>query len=146
MATLPLRMKAHSEGAQQVAEFLESHPKVTRVIYPGLPSHPDHALARRQMSLFSGMLTFQVKDGGSAAKVFARRLRVIHYAVSLGHHRSLIFYLPTDELLATSFKLNRKQAISYRAYAGDGIFRFSTGLEDPADLIDDLGHCLKKLK
>jgi len=146
IATLPIRMRAHSEGAQQVAEFLESHPKVTRVIYPGLASHPGHALALRQMKLFSGMLTFQVKDGGAAAKVFARRLRVIHYAVSLGHHRSLIFYLPTDELLATSFKLNHNQAMSYRAYAGDGIFRFSTGLEDAADLIDDLDQCLKKVK
>jgi len=146
IATLPLRMKAHSEGAQEVAEFLESHPKVTRVIYPGLPSHPDHALARRQMSLFSGMLTFQVKDGVFAAKVFARRLSVIHYAVSLGHHRSLMFYLPTDELLATSFHLNRKQAASYRTYAGNGIFRVSIGIEDAADLIDDLDQCLKKLR
>jgi len=142
-ATLPLRMKAHEEGAHAVAEFLEGHPKVTRVIYPGLPSHPQYALAQKQLSNTSGMVTFQVKDGLAAAPAFAGQLSVIHYAVSLGHQRSLIFYLPTRDMLRTSFNLTPAQEASYRAFAGDGIFRLSVGLEDPADLIADLTHSLK---
>ncbi len=145
MATLPLRMRAHAEGADQVARYLESHPLVTRVIYPGLPSHPQHELAKRQMRNFSGMLTFQVADGPAAAKVLAGRLKVIHYAVSLGHHRSLVFYLPTGDLLTTSFHLTPAQEASYRDYAGDGIFRLSVGIEDPEDLCADLEQGLAAL-
>ena len=143
IATLPLRMHAHSQGAQQVAEFLESHVKVRRVIYPGLPSHPQHDLAKQQMALFSGMLTFQMDNGRDAARVLAERLQVIHYAVSLGHHRSLVFYLPTDELFESSFRLTAEQQQSYRRFAGGGIFRLSVGIEDPADLCDDLDGALK---
>jgi methionine-gamma-lyase len=140
--TLPLRMKAHEEGALAVARFLESHPKVIRVIYPGLPSHPQHELAQRQLTNFSGMVTFQVRDGTRAAKIIADRLSVILYAVSLGHQRSLVFYLPTSEMLRTSFKMTPAQEQSYRAFAGDGIFRLSVGLEDPEDLIADLAYAL----
>jgi methionine-gamma-lyase len=138
MATLPIRMRAHAENAQKVAEFLESHPRVTRVIYPGLKSHPQYGLACRQMENFSGMLTFQVKDGRSLAQRLADNLRVIHYAVSLGHHRSLVFYLPTDEMQSNSFNLNEEQMAVYREFAGDGIFRLSVGLEDAEDLCADL--------
>ncbi|HWQ64851.1 MAG TPA: PLP-dependent transferase, partial [Methanospirillum sp.] len=145
IATLPIRMKAHEEGALQVATFLENHPKVTKVIYPGLVSHPQHDLAKKQLQNFSGMLTFQVKDGSRAAKLFSEHLEVIHYAVSLGHHRSLLFYLPTSDLLRTSFPLTPKQEVAYREYAGDGIFRFSVGLEDPEDIIQDLQQVLSLL-
>lgn len=145
IATLPIRMKAHEEGALKVAKFLEGHPKVTQVIYPGLSSHPQHDLAQRQMQNFSGMLTFQVQDGARAARILAKNLGIIHYAVSIGHHRSLIFYIPTNELLRTSFPLNKEQEKSYRAYAGDGIFRFSVGLEDPEDLIQDLMQALSEI-
>lgn len=153
-ATLPIRMKAHEENALAVARFLESHPRVTRVIHPGLPSHPQHELARRQMDNFSGMLTFQVDggrgsgggrrwtDGPQLAERMARELRVIHYAVSLGHHRSLVFWMDTPSLMETSFRLGGEQLESYRKYAGDGIFRMSVGLEDPDDLCDDLGRVL----
>src|SRR3954452_11332548 len=106
MATLPLRMAAHAAGALEVARFLERHPRVTRVIYPGLPSHPQHELAQRQMATSSGMLTFQVADGPGLARRMPKRLEVFHYAVSLGHHRSLVFYLSTDELQGTSFRLD----------------------------------------
>jgi len=142
MATLPIRMRAHQEGATAVAAFLEGHPKVERVIYPGLASHPQHGLARRQMDNFSGMLTFQVADGPKAARILSEHLEVIHYAVSLGHHRSLIFYLATEDLLRTSFALSPRQEASYRDYAGDGIFRLSVGLEDPKDLCKDLDRAL----
>jgi methionine-gamma-lyase len=145
LATFPLRMRAHAEGALDVARFLEGHHKVTRVIYPGLPSHPQFELSQRQMASSSGMLTFQVEDGPAAACVLADRLEIIHYAVSLGHHRSLLFYLPTADLLETSFALTPAQEASYRLFAGDGIFRLSVGIEEPADLCNDLDQALSAL-
>ncbi len=141
-ATLPLRMKAHEENALTVARFLEGHPAVTRVVYPGLPSHPQHDLARRQMRNFSAMLAFQTERGAETAERMARELQVIHYAVSLGHHRSLIFWMDTPSLMETSFRLAGDQLESYRSYAGDGIFRMSVGLEDPEDLCRDLDRVL----
>lgn len=140
--TLPLRMRAHAEAAQAVAEWLEADGRAGPVFYPGLESHPQHALARRQMENYSGMLSFQVADGVAVAERMMKRLEVIHYAVSLGHHRSLIFWMPTDDLMATSFRLKGAQLESYRAFAGDGIFRMSVGLEDAADLIADLDRVL----
>jgi methionine-gamma-lyase len=145
IATLPLRMEAHQAGATQVARFLEGHPKVVKVIYPGLPSHPQHELARKQMDNFSGMLAFQVGDGRRAARVLSERLKIWHYAVSLGHHRSLLFYMPTDEMLANSYKLDGRQEAAYRDYAGEGIFRVSVGIEDGDDLCEDLEGALAAL-
>jgi methionine-gamma-lyase len=89
------------------------------------------------------MLTFQVPDGRATAQRFADRLAVIHYAVSLGHHRSLIFYLPTEEMQHNSFHLDAAQMEVYRQFAGDGIFRLSVGLEDPEDLCADLDQALR---
>ena len=142
IATLPLRMQAHEAGAMQVARFLEAHPKVERVIYPGLASHPQHVLARRQMANFSGMMTLRVADGRRATRILAERLRVFHYAVSLGHQRSLLFYMDTADLLETSFKLSREQEQTFREFAGDGMFRVSIGLEDADDLCADLEYAL----
>lgn len=144
-STLAIRMRAHQEGALAVAGWLEDHPKVTKVFYPGLSSHPQHELAQTQMTNFSGMISFQVKDkaaGDALAEEMAKHLRIIHYAVSLGHHRSLIWWMPTDALMETSFRLEGKQLESYRAFAGDGIFRLSIGLEDAEDLIADLDQVL----
>jgi len=146
LATLPLRMEAHENAALEVAFFLEQHPKISKVIYPGLASHPQHELAKQQMNNFSGMLTFQVSDGAKTAKIFSEKLNLIHYAVSLGHHRSLIFYLPTEEMFESSFKLNASQIRSYREFAGDGIFRLSVGIEDPVDLCYDLEQALSAVK
>jgi methionine-gamma-lyase len=143
LATLPLRMDAHQQAAMRVASFLEAHPKVQRVIYPGLASHPQHQLAKRQMKNFSGMVTFQVPNGRNTAQTLAERLGIIHYAVSLGHHRSLVFYLATNDLLESSFELSDSQLASYREYAGDGIFRLSVGIEDPDDLCADLAQALE---
>lgn len=145
LATLPLRMKAHEAGARAVAEWLETHPRVTRVIWPGLASHPQHGLARRQMSNMGGMIAFQVGDaatGEALAQRMIERLEVIHYAVSLGHHRSLIFWMGTEGLMETSFRLEGAQLAAYRDWAGDGIFRLSVGLEDADDLIADLERAL----
>ena len=141
-ATLPLRMRAHAEGALAVAGFLEGHPRVTKVLYPGLPSHPQYDLARRQMKNAAGMVSFQVQDGPGTARRFAKDLHTVHYAVSLGHHRSLVVYLPTADLLKTSFRMSAEQEAAYRAYAGDGLFRLSVGLEDAADIIADLEQAL----
>ena len=128
-----------------VARFLEDHSKVTRVFYPGLESHPQRALAERQMRNYSGMLSFQVGDEATGAAIAARmaeELQVIHYAVSLGHHRSLVWWMPTAGILETSFRLTGSALKSYRDYAGDGIFRLSVGLEDADDLIADLDRVL----
>lgn len=144
-ATLPLRMRAHQSGAMAVAQWLEAQPGVTSVIYPGLASHPQHDLAARQMDNFSGMLSFQVGDaatGEAVAQKMIDRLQTIHYAVSLGHHRSLLFWMGTEALMETSFRLGGAALDSYRAFAGDGVFRLSVGLEDPEDLIADLARVL----
>lgn len=141
-ATLPLRMRAHESAALAVAAFLEAHPRVLGVMYPGLGSHPQHELAVRQMDNFSGMLTFQVEDGKSLATRMMKGLEVIHYAVSLGHHRSLIYWMDTAELMASTFRLEGGLLDGYRSVAGDGIFRMSVGLEDPEDLIEDLANIL----
>jgi methionine-gamma-lyase len=142
VATLPLRMKAHEEGALKVAAFLENHPKIKRVMYPGLASHPQVELAKKQMATFSGMLTFQVDDGPKMAAQLAEHLEIFHYAVSLGHHCSLIDYLATDELQASTWKLSKEGLERYRNYAGNGVFRVSIGIEDPDDLCRDLEQAL----
>jgi methionine-gamma-lyase len=141
-ATLPIRMRAHEEGAMTVARVLEMHPRVKQVNYPGLPSHPQHELAKRQMQNFSGMIAVQIDDGLTLAKRMMKELQVFHYAVSLGHHRSLIYWLDTQELVASSFRLTGEALESYRRYAGDGVFRISIGLEDPEDLCADLARVL----
>ena len=142
-ATLPLRMRAHEENALKVAQYLEGHSAVKRVFYPGLASHPQHGLARKQMRNFSGMLTFQTKeDGAKIAERMIERSQVIHYAVSLGHHRSLVCWIPTEQLMRSSFKLEGEPLRRYRGYAGDGVFRFSAGIEDAEDICADLERVL----
>ncbi|MGE0241440.1 MAG: PLP-dependent aspartate aminotransferase family protein [Parvibaculaceae bacterium] len=141
-ATLPIRMKVHEETALAVARFLEGHKRVKRVFYPGLPSHPQHGLARRQMANFSGMMTFQVKNGPALARRMVEKLAVVHYAVSLGHHRSLIYWIPTADLMRSTFRLEGKLLERYRDFAGDGVFRFSVGLEDAEDICADLDQVL----
>ncbi|MDE0192934.1 MAG: PLP-dependent aspartate aminotransferase family protein [Gammaproteobacteria bacterium] len=142
-ATLPIRMRAHEEGALQVARFLEDHSAVARVNHPGLNSHPQRELAKRQMRNTSGTLSFQVHgDGAALAGRMAKELEIIHYAVSLGHHRSLIYWIDTDAMMASTFKLRGKQLEHYRQYAGDGVFRLSVGLEDADDLCRDLDRVL----
>ena len=142
MATLPMRMRAHEENAFAVVEFLQNHPRVEVVIYPGLDSHPQHELAERQMDNFSGMVAFRVADAKQVAERMMSDLEVIHYAVSLGHHRSLIYLMQTEDLIESSYRLEGEELASYRATAGDGLFRLSVGLEDAKDLCEDLGRVL----
>lgn len=142
MATLPIRMREHAANAMAVASYLESHPQVEKVLYPGLPSHPQHALAARQMDNFSGMVSFRVGNPKAVARRMMSGFEVIHYAVSLGHHRSLMYLLETADLAPTSFGLGGVELEKYREVAGDGLFRFSVGLEDPADICADLDRAL----
>jgi methionine-gamma-lyase len=96
------------------------------------------------MNNFSGMITFQIDNAKTRVREIADRLQVIHYAVSLGHHRSLVFYLNTADLQQTTFKLaTPSQRSSWDEFAGEGIFRLSVGLEDADDLIADLEQALR---
>ena len=142
LATLPMRMQAHQTNAIHVAKFLEGHAKVKRVLYPGLSSHPQFDLAVRQMDNFSGMVSVQIDNGPGLAERMMSDLKIFHYAVSLGHHRSLIYWLGTDDLMKSSYALEGQALDAYRAFAGDGVFRISVGLEDPEDLCDDLAQIL----
>lgn len=142
MATLPMRMHAHEGNAFAVAEYLENHPRVELVIYPGQESHPQHELAKRQMDNFSGMVSFRVAEGKRVAERMMSGLEVIHYAVSLGHHRSLIYLMQTEDLIGSSYRLEGEDLENYRATAGDGLFRLSVGLEDAKDLCEDLERVL----
>ena len=94
------------------------------------------------MSGFSGMLSFQVEDGPAIAKKMIDELRVIHYAVSLGHHRSLVYWIGTEQIMESSYRLEGQQLEAFRAFAGDGVMRLSVGLEDAEDLCRDLDAVL----
>jgi cystathionine gamma-synthase/methionine-gamma-lyase len=143
METLAPRMMMHEANARRVETFLADHPKVRSVFWPGSARHPQHELAMRQMRNFSGLLAFSVKEEGRAlARQLAEQLRVVSYAVSLGKTKSLLFYIPTEDILRSSFHLEGEEARSYRDWVGDGVFRFSVGLEDPNDIIADLEQAL----
>jgi cystathionine gamma-synthase len=149
LVTLPLRMERHCQNALEVARFLEAHPRIQRVIYPGLESHPHHLLARYQMSTaggapgFGGMLTFQLKGGLGAAITLADKIKLFKYATSLGHAHSLLFYYPTDLYVDAVSYLDNDQKAGIREWMGDGIVRASIGLESPTDLIADLDRALR---
>jgi cystathionine gamma-synthase/cystathionine gamma-lyase len=134
--TLAIRMQAHARNAQAVAEFLESHAEVDRVYYPGLPSHPQHALARRQMSGFGGMVSFVLKGPPARALDFAHRLRYFSLAESLGGVESLICH-PARMTHGSIPKEDRE-----RRGVTDGLLRLSVGIEDVEDLLDDLRSAL----
>jgi cystathionine beta-lyase/cystathionine gamma-synthase len=131
--TLAVRMEAHQRNALAVARFLENHPRVVRVLYPGLESHPQHALAARQMRGFSGMVTFEIEGGHRAAVECIQSLNLFASAVSLGGVESLV-EIPSDMthevLQGTSLAIN------------PAVVRLSVGLEHPDDLIADLAQAL----
>jgi methionine-gamma-lyase len=136
MKTLEVRIERQCKNAMAVAKFLAKHSKVARVHYPGLPSHPDHALARRQMRGFGGMMAFDLKGGLTAARRFCDRVRVFLLAASLGGVESLVV-LP---IYTSHYKMS---AAELRAAGVEpGTVRVSVGLEDPDDLIEDLRQAL----
>jgi cystathionine gamma-synthase len=128
MRTLPWRMRAHSENAMKVGGFLAQHPRVERVHYPGLASHPGHDIAQKQMSLFGGMLSFEVKGGGKAAMNIAAKTKIFIRATSLGGVESLIEHRASIEGPGTT--------------SPEGLLRLSIGLENADDLIEDLDQAL----
>jgi cystathionine beta-lyase/cystathionine gamma-synthase len=137
--TLSLRMERHSQNAQKVALFLEGHPKVVKVNYPGLVSHPQHALAARQMKASGGLLSFVAPGGMKGAACVMNSLSLIVHAVTFGTSRSICMHPRT----ITHEHLTDEE----RAAAGidDGLIRLSIGLEDPDDLIQDLDSALARL-
>ena len=136
MKTLGVRMERQCKSAMTIAKYLEKHPRVARVHYPGLPSHPDHALAKRQMKGFGAMLAFDAKGGLQAARRFCDRIRIFLLAASLGGVESLAV-LP----IYTSH-YNMSLAELRAAGVEPGTVRLSVGLEDPEDLIEDLRQAL----
>jgi cystathionine beta-lyase/cystathionine gamma-synthase len=141
--TLPLRMERHSANAQKVAEFLASHPKVDMIRYPGLKSHPSYELAKKQMKAPSGMINFNLRTDIMEHFAFLDRLKLITHAVSLGHDQSLIYYLPTGFFFEEMAVFNDGQKLKYLGLMGEGIYRLSVGIEDAADIINDLALALE---
>jgi cystathionine gamma-lyase len=137
LKTLHIRMERHAQSAQAVAEFLEQHPSVERVIYPGLKSHPQHELAKKQMSGFGGMITFFVKGGLPFARQVLERVKIFTLAESLGGVESLIEH-PAIMTHASVPPENRKQLGIH-----DHLIRLSVGIEDLADLKEDLRQALQ---
>jgi cystathionine gamma-synthase len=129
MRTVPWRMRAHCENAMKVADFLAQHAKVERVHYPGLKSHPGHEIAKKQMSLFGGMLSLEVKGGRDAAMKVAAGMKIFTRATSLGGVESLIEHRASIEGPGTT--------------SPEGLLRLSIGLEHADDLIEDLDQALK---
>ena len=138
--TLSLRVDRHCDNAQSIAEFLESHPQVERVTYPGLKSHPQYAIANEQMDGFSGMISMELKGGIPAGISLMNNLELCYLAESLGAVETMITHpatmthadVPKEERLARGLT--------------DGLVRLSVGIEDKDDIIDDLKNALEKIK
>ncbi len=139
LETLPMRMQKHSRNGQTVAEFLEGHPKVRKVHYPGLPSHPQYALARKQMEGGGGMLSFVVDGGIDSARKVMNAFRLVVHAVTFGTSRTICMHPRTIT------HEHMTQAERDKAGIDDGLIRLSVGLEDPGDLLADLGQALERL-
>jgi len=136
--TLSIRMKKHCENAMKIAQFLESHPKVETVIYPGLESHPGHLIAKKQMDDYGGMLGFELNSQEESYK-FIDLLKLVKVGVSLGDTTSLIEY--TSVMTGIDLALWEKRLMNI----SDTHFRFSIGLEDSQDLINDLDQALRQI-
>ena len=138
LKTLHLRMKRHEESAMQVAQFLESHAKIDRVLYPGLPSHPQHAVAKAQMSGFSGMIAFELTGGAAAGKTLMNNVQLCGLAESLGSVETMITHPASMTHADVPVEDRRKRGLT------DGLVRLSVGIEDVEDIIADLENALKK--
>lgn len=139
LKTLHLRMARHSDNGLQVARYLSEHPKVQRVIYPGLASHPGHAIACRQMSAFSGMISFELRGGLEAGKHLMNSVRLCALAESLGAVETMITHPATMTHVDVPPETRRARGLT------DSLVRLSVGIEDPADIIDDLRQALDSI-
>jgi cystathionine gamma-synthase len=140
MKTLALRVARQNDSALKVALWLRNHPAVEHVNYPGLPSHPNHDVAARQMRGFGGMLSFSVRGGLDAIKVFLPKLEFAHRAANLGCVETVVG--------PPSVTSHVECTAEERAAAGipEGLVRYSTGIEDVADLIADLEQALAQIR
>ena len=136
LKTLPVRMRAHQENALKVVELLENHNQVEKVIYPGLESHPQHQLAKQQMSGFGGMITFYMKGGLEPARKLLERVKVFSLAESLGGVESLIEHPAIMTHASVPAEIRQELGID------DGLVRLSVGIEDIEDLLKDLEQAL----
>ena len=139
LKTLSLRMERHSANGLTVARFLEAHPKVDRVTYPGLESHPGHAVAREQMSGFSGMISFELKGGLDAGRTLMNSVELCALAESLGAVETMI----THPATMTHVDVPREDRIARGL--DDSLVRLSVGIEDAADIIEDLSQALDRV-
>ncbi|MED4780214.1 aminotransferase class I/II-fold pyridoxal phosphate-dependent enzyme [Brevibacillus choshinensis] len=139
LKTLGLRVRQHCHNAEAVALFLDEHPAIEKVYYPGLPSHPQHELAKRQMAGMGGIVSFEVKGGYEAAKSFINALRLAMISFSLGDPETLVQH-PAS---MTHFSIPAEERVKFNIT--DGLIRLSTGLEDAKDIIGDLEQALSQL-
>jgi|TARA_B110000438_G_scaffold207954_1_gene199718 cystathionine gamma-lyase len=137
LKTLHLRMKRHEESAMAVAEFLERHNKIDRVLYPGLASHPQHAIAKAQMSGFSGMIAFELTGGTEAGKRLMNNVQLCGLAESLGSVETMITHPASMTHVDVPVEDRRKRGLT------DGLVRLSVGIEDVDDIIGDLESALE---
>ena len=138
LKTLHLRMKRHEESALAIAEFLEGHSKIDRVLYPGLASHPQHAIAKAQMSGFSGMIAFELTGGTEAGKRLMNNVQLCGLAESLGSVETMITHPASMTHVDVPVEDRRKRGLT------DGLVRLSVGIEDVEDIIADLESALEK--
>lgn len=138
--TLAMRMERHCANAQKIAEFLQAHPKVKHVAYPGLKSHPQHEIAKKQMKCFGGMISFEVEGGIEGGKTVMNSVKLCQLAVSLGGVETLIQH-PASMTHAIMPKEIRE-----KAHITDGLVRLSVGVEDVDELIADLDQALNKIQ
>ncbi len=139
LKTLHLRMERHCSNAQQLAEWLQDHPAIERVVYPGLASHPDHEIASRQMKAFGGMITVIVRGGAAKARTALERFRVFALAESLGGVESLVEH--PGIMTHASIPAERRKELGI----SDCLIRLSVGVEDVDDLRDDLDQALSEI-
>lgn len=140
MKTLGVRMERHCQNAMEVAEYLDGHPLVERVYYPGLESHPSHETAKKQMRGFGGMMSFDIKGGLESAKTVLNNVKIFSLATSLGNVDSLIQHSPS----MSHFDMTKEEREAVEIY--DGQVRLSVGIEDVEDLIADLEQALAKVE
>ncbi len=138
--TLHLRMPRHSANAMQVAQYLEQQPKIERVIYPGLPSHPQHNIARAQMDGFSGMISFELKGGIPAGIKVMNEVKLCSLAESLGSVETMITHPATMTHVDVPTEERHQRGLS------DGLVRLSVGIEDVEDIIADLEQALENVQ
>ena len=136
LKTLAVRMDRHGSNAAELAGWLTRHPAVDKVYYPGLADHPGHAVARKQMKNFGGMISFQLKGGADAARRFATRTKLFSLAESLGGVESLLCHPATMTHASIPVEVRTKRGVD------DGLLRLSVGIEDVADLREDLARAL----